>query len=105
MKVKNFLNVMHPTRRYKVSCNGSVAEFEPDETLPDIIASAELIRSTKDKETGCAVLEIKAMEMCRQEYGKHFGTMGGINPITGDVTQPGIFTYPKVFQFPKEEEV
>lgn len=40
MKVKSFLNVMHPTRRYKVSCNGLVAEFEPDETLPDIIASA-----------------------------------------------------------------
>lgn len=48
---------------------------------------------------------IKAMEMCRQEYGKYFGTQGGISPITGAVTQPGIFTYPKVFQFPKEEEV
>lgn len=62
MKVKSFLNVMHPTRRYKVSCNGLVAEFEPDETLPDIIASAELIRSTKDKKTGCVVLEIKSEE-------------------------------------------
>lgn len=48
---------------------------------------------------------IKAMEMCRQEYGKYFGVHGGVSPITGAVTQPGIFTYPKVFQFPKEEEV
>lgn len=63
MKVKNFLNVMRPTRTYKVICNRLVAEFEPDETLPDIIASAELIRSTKDKETGCVVLYIKSEEV------------------------------------------
>ena len=63
MRVKNFLNVMRPTRTYKVICNGLVAEFEPDETLPDIIASAELIRCAKDKETGCAVLEIKSEEV------------------------------------------
>lgn len=48
---------------------------------------------------------IRAMEMCRQEYGKYFSVQGGVSPITGAVTQPGIFTYPKVFQFPKEEEV
>lgn len=48
---------------------------------------------------------IKAMEMCRQEYGKYYGVQGGVSPITGAVTQPGIFTYPKVFQFPKEEEI
>lgn len=63
MKVKNFLNVMHPTRTYKVICNGLAAEFEPDETVSDIIASAEVIRSTKDKETGCVVLYIKSDEV------------------------------------------
>lgn len=62
MKLKNFLNVMKPTRTYKVICGGTVAEFEPDETLPDIIASAELIRSIKDKETGYVVFEIKSKE-------------------------------------------
>lgn len=62
----------------------------------DFITMAEY--STKEK-------AIKAMEMCRQEYGKYFGVQGGVSPITGVVTQPGIFTYPKVFQFPKEEEV
>ena len=68
MKVKKFLNVMLPTRTYKVICNGLVAEFEPDETLPDIIAAAEVIRCTKDKETGCAVLEIKSEE---EEHENH----------------------------------
>lgn len=62
MKLKNFLNVMKPTRTYKVICGGTVAEFKPDEALPDIIASAELIRSVKDKETGCVVFEIKSKE-------------------------------------------
>lgn len=68
MRLKNFLNVMKPTRTYKVICGGTVAEFKPDETLPDIIASAELIRCTKDKETGCVVLEIKTEE---EEHENH----------------------------------
>lgn len=68
MKLKNFLNVMNPTRTYKVICGGTVAEFKPDEALPDIIASAELIRCTKDKETGCVVLEIKSEE---EEHENH----------------------------------
>ena len=62
MKLKNFLNVIKPTRPYKVICDGAVAEFEPDEELLDIIAEAELIRSAKDKETGCVVFEIKEEE-------------------------------------------
>lgn len=58
MKLKNFLNVMKPTRTYKVICGGTVAEFEPDEALPDIIASAELIKSIKDH-AGKAVIKDK----------------------------------------------
>mgnify|MGYP000844528068 FL=1 len=77
--------------------DGTVAAF----SLTDLESAASITMaeySTKEK-------AIKAMEMCRQEYGKYFGTQGGISPISGAVTQPGIFTYPKVFQFPKEEEV
>lgn len=48
---------------------------------------------------------IKAMEMCRHEYGKVFSFKGGVIPITGVMTQSVLFTYPKLFQFPKEEEV
>lgn len=77
--------------------NGTVVAFPST----DLESNAFIIMaeySTKEK-------AIKAMEMCRQEYGKYFGVQGGVSPITGAVTQPVIFTYPKVFQFPKEEEV
>lgn len=77
--------------------NGEIGAFSLiDLESNDFIVMAEY--STKEK-------AIKAMEMCRQEYGKYYGVHGGVSPITGVVTQPGIFTYPKVFQFPKEEEV
>lgn len=48
---------------------------------------------------------IKAMEMCRQEYGKYYSVDGGVSLITGAVAQPAIFNYPKIFQFPADEEV
>ena len=77
--------------------NGTVAAFPlTDLESDDFIVMAKYF--TKEK-------AIKAMEMCRQEYGKVFGFQGGVSAITGAMTQPGIFTYPKVFQFPKEEEV
>ena len=77
--------------------NGTVAAFP----LTDLESNAFIVMakySTKEK-------AIKAMEMCRQEYGKYYSVQGVVSAITGAVTQPGIFTYPKVFQFPKEEEV
>lgn len=83
--------------KLQVFTNGTIAAFP----LADLESDAFITMakySTGEK-------AIKAMEMCRQEYGKYFGIQGGISPITGAVTQPGIFTYPKVFQFPKEEEV
>lgn len=77
--------------------NGTIAAFSlTDLGNDDFITMAKY--STKEK-------AIKAMEMCRQEYGKYYSVQGGVSAITGAVTQPGIFTYPKVFQFPKEEEV
>ena len=48
---------------------------------------------------------IKAMEMCRVEYGKYYSVSGGTNAFTGVTIQPGVFMYPKVFQFPKADEV
>lgn len=41
----------------------------------------------------------KAMEMCREEWTKVCGVGMGLH------TQPNILTWPKVFQFPKDEEV
>lgn len=48
---------------------------------------------------------IKVMEMCREEYGKYYSVSGGSNAFTGVTIQPGVFMYPKVFQFPADEEV
>ena len=59
MKLGKFLSMMKPTRTYRVICDETIAEFEPDEELPDIIAEAELIASTKDKKTDCIVFKIK----------------------------------------------
>lgn len=77
--------------------NGTIAAFSlTDLGNYDFITMAKY--STKEK-------AIKAMEMCRHEYGKVFSFNGGVIPITGVMTQSVLFTYPKVFQFPKEEEV
>ena len=54
--------------------------------------------STKEK-------AIKAMEMCRNEYGKYYSVSGGSNAFTGVTIQPGVFMYPKVFQFPADDEI
>ena len=48
---------------------------------------------------------IKAMEMCRVEYGKYYSVSGGTNAFTGVTIQPGVFMYPKVFQFPADDEI
>ena len=48
---------------------------------------------------------IKAMEMCRAEYGKYYSVSGGTNAFTGVTIQPGVFMYPKVFQFPADDEI
>lgn len=81
----------------QVFTNGTVAAF----SLTDLESDAFITMakySTKEK-------AIKAMEMCRHEYGKVFSFKGGVIPITGVMTQSVLFTYPKLFQFPKEEEV
>lgn len=48
---------------------------------------------------------IKAMEMCRKEYKRYLVREGGYNPLSGVTTQPAVFQIPKVFNFPKDEEV
>lgn len=48
---------------------------------------------------------VKAMEMCRNEYCKFYSVSGGTNAFTGVTIQPGVFMYPKVFQFPADDEI
>lgn len=81
----------------QVFANGTIAAF----SLTDLESDAFITMakySTGEK-------AIKAMEMCRHEYGKVFSFKGGVIPITGVMTQSVLFTYPKIFQFPKEEEI
>ena len=59
MKLGKFLSMMKPTRTYRVICDETIAEFEPEPQLPDIIAVAHLIASTQDKKTDCIVFKVK----------------------------------------------
>lgn len=81
----------------QVFANGTVAAFSLTDLENDAFITMAKY-STEEK-------AIKAMEMCRHEYGKVFSFKGGVIPITGVMTQSVLFTYPKVFQFPKEEDV
>ena len=47
----------------------------------------------------------KAMEMLREEYGKHYFGQGGAMATANFYVPPFAFIPPKVFQFPKDEDV
>lgn len=47
----------------------------------------------------------KAMEMLREEYGKHYFVKGGAMATANFYVQPFGFIPPKIFQFPKDEDV
>lgn len=48
---------------------------------------------------------IKAMEMCREKYLSRMELDGGYDIVNKCYVQPNYCVLPKVFQFPKEEEV
>ena len=54
--------------------------------------------STEEKAT-------KAMEMCREKYLSRMELNGGYDVVNGCYIQPNYWVLPKVFQFPKDEEV
>lgn len=47
----------------------------------------------------------KAMEMLREEYGKHYFGQGGAMATANFYVPPFAFIPPKVFQFPQDEYV
>ena len=47
----------------------------------------------------------KAMEMLREEYGKHFYGQGGAMATENFYVPPFAFIPPKIFQFPKDEDL
>lgn len=49
---------------------------------------------------------LKVMEMLREEYQKYYSNNGGGMMATAAFyVQPFAFNHPKVFQFPKDEEI
>lgn len=54
--------------------------------------------STKEK-------AIKAMEMCREKYLSRMELDGGYDTVNGCYVQPNYWVLPKVFQFPKDDEI
>mgnify|MGYP003287373445 CR=1 FL=1 len=48
---------------------------------------------------------IKAMEMCREKYLSRMELGGGYDTVNKCYVQPNYWVLPKVFQFPKDEEV
>ena len=48
---------------------------------------------------------IKAMEMCRENYLSRMELDGGYDTVNGCYVQPNYWVLPKVFRFPKDEEV
>lgn len=77
--------------------NGTVAAFSlADLGSTDFITFAKY--STEEK-------AIKAMEMCREKYLSRMELDGGYDIAHGCYVQPNYWVLPRVFQFPKDEEV
>lgn len=77
--------------------NGTIAAF----SLTDLESDAFITiakYSTEEK-------AIKAMEMCREKYLSRMELEGGYDIVNGCYVQPNYWVLPKVFQFPKDEEV
>lgn len=70
-------------------------------SLSDLSSDAFMIMakySTEEK-------GIKAMEMCREKYLSRMELDGGYDAVHGCYVQPNYWVLPRVFQFPKDEEV
>ncbi len=77
--------------------NGTLAAF----SLTDLESDAFITiakYSTEEK-------AIEAMEMCREKYLSRMELNGGYDIVNGCYVQPNYWVLPKVFQFPKEEEL
>lgn len=77
--------------------NGKIAAFAlSDLASDDYIVMAEYSTEEKAK---------KAMEMCREKYLSRMEPDGGYDVVNGCYVQPNYWVLPKVFRFPKDEEV
>ena len=77
--------------------NGTLAAFSLTDSESDAFITIAKYY-TKEK-------AIKAMEMCREKYLSRMELHGGYDVVNGCYVQPNYWVLPKVFQFPKDEEV
>ena len=69
-------------------------------SLSDLISDNFITMATYSTEEKA----FKAMEMCREKYLLRMELNGGCD-INGCYVQPNYWVLPKVFQFPKEDEI
>lgn len=70
-----------------------------------IYYSSSSLRGTILAEYTSEAKTIKAMEMLREKYLSRMELNGGYDAVNGCYVQPNFWVLPKVFQFPKDEEV
>lgn len=82
---------------FQVFYNGKIAAFALSNPASDVyIVMAEYSTEEKAK---------KAMEMCREKYLSRMELDGGYDVVNGCYVQPNYWVLPKVFRFPKDEEI
>ncbi len=71
----------------------------------EIYLSSIKLRDTLIAKYSTEEKAVKAMEMCREKYLSRMELDGGYDIVNKCYVQPNYWVLPKVFQFPKEEEV
>ena len=84
---------------FYIAADNSIIATRNFEGYPDSLFSGRIAEySSREK-------ALKAMEMLRTTYLSRTELEGGYDQINGCYVQPNFWVLPKVFQFPKNEEI
>ena len=84
---------------FYIAADNSIIATRDFEGYPDSLFSGRIAEySSREK-------VLKAMEMLRTTYLSRMELEGGYDQINGCYVQPNFWVLPKVFQFPKNEEI
>lgn len=84
---------------FYIAADNSIIATRNFEGYPDSLFSGRIAEySFREK-------ALKAMEMLRTTYLSRMELEGGYDQINGCYVQPNFLVLPKVFQFPKNEEI
>ena len=92
------MDVPYEKHCFSMDCRNTtkVIMWDIRSTSRDIVTIA--MYSTKEK-------AMKAMEMLREKYLSRMELDGGYDITNGNYVQPDFWVLPRVFKFPKDEEV